>query len=61
MECIPRKGDMITVFDGWGSEEVQRVWWDIEKQEVEIDIHPDWTGEYKKHVETLKENKEGEQ
>jgi hypothetical protein len=45
MSCVPRKGDQVFVFDGWGGVTVERVYWELESQKVEIGF-TDRSGEY---------------
>lgn len=49
LECVPRIGDTIFVFDGWGGQKVTRVYWDLPAKEVELFID-DRTGEYSRQA-----------
>lgn len=51
MPCIPRKGELLEIFDGWASEIVGEVWWDVESKRVTINVSPDYTGQYAAEVE----------
>lgn len=42
----PKKGDYITVWDGWCSEEVRDTHYNVEKDELYVEIGPDTGGEY---------------
>lgn len=46
---IPREGDTVFVFEGWGGRRAQRVYWCLESKVVEIHID-DRTGEYAKEA-----------
>lgn len=52
MGCVPRKGDVIFVFDGWGGVTVERVFWNLEEQSVELSFD-DRSGEYSRKAKGL--------
>jgi hypothetical protein len=49
MACIPREGDTIFIFEGWGGARVTRVYWELPENSVELHID-DRNEEYKQHV-----------
>ena len=50
LDCIPRKGEIIFIFDGCGGVPVHHVYWTLdEKPSVEIGID-DPSGEYRKEA-----------
>lgn len=53
MECIPRVGEMIFFFEGWGGLKVERVYWNLDFNSVEISFD-DRTGEYSRHALQLR-------
>lgn len=54
LPAIPPIGTLITIFEGWGSETVERIFFDIPTQELTIEIRPDYTGAYRAQVEESK-------
>jgi hypothetical protein len=56
MDCIPREGEGIVIFDGWSAEIVKRVYYNLPGMVVELQVHDD-TGEY---AEYMRSRKDGE-
>lgn len=52
MDAVPRVGEQVFVFDGWGGVTIQRVYWDLPDQSVELSFD-DRTGDYSNHAKSL--------
>lgn len=50
LDCIPREGELISIFDGWGSFRVKRLTFDLPTNSVEIIIQADISGEIAKKL-----------
>lgn len=50
MQSVPRIGEQVFFYEGWGGVTIQRVYWDLESQSVEISFD-DRSGEYTKEAE----------
>lgn len=48
---MPRAGDHVCLHDGWCIREVKRVSFNLYDQTAEIEIGPDYTGEYAAEIE----------
>ena len=46
LSVVPHKGDYVTIYDGWGSQRVENVYFDLYDQTVVIEIGPDYGNEY---------------
>jgi len=46
LDAVPREGDVIFIFDGWGGAPVRRVYWELDDNSVELHIN-DPNGSYR--------------
>lgn len=52
MDCVPRVGEQIFVFDGWGGVTVKSVYWELAEQTVEVSFY-DRDGSYSDQANKL--------